>query len=141
MQFSSAVGRDRGGMLGAPETWKGSAMAKAKRSGGSEGRGRKGAAGRSKRAPGRRATTAGGARAPAEPRFRAFLAVSLDSYIADQQSGVGWLDPYFTPEIDFEAFWRTIGATVMGRATWSGRWPTGTRSRPKAGASFRPTAH
>jgi dihydrofolate reductase len=54
----------------------------------------------------------------AEPRFRASLAVSLDGYIADAAGEVGWLDPYFTPEIDFSAFVRTIGATVMGRATW-----------------------
>jgi len=52
------------------------------------------------------------------PRFRAFLAVSLDGYIADKRGGVGWLDPYFTPEIDFQAFFSTIGATVMGRATY-----------------------
>jgi len=52
------------------------------------------------------------------PRFRAFLAVSLDGYIADAGGGVDWLEPYFTPEIDFAAFFRTIGATVMGRATW-----------------------
>jgi dihydrofolate reductase len=44
--------------------------------------------------------------------------VSFDGYIADAEGGVGWLDPYFTPEIDFQAFFGTIGATVMGRATW-----------------------
>jgi dihydrofolate reductase len=54
----------------------------------------------------------------AEPRFRASLAVSLDGYIADAAGEVGWLDAYFTPEIDFPAFVRTIGVTVMGRATW-----------------------
>jgi dihydrofolate reductase len=58
------------------------------------------------------------AAAPAGPRFRAYLAVSLDGYIADREGGVGWLDPYFTPEIDFQAFFSTIGATVMGRTTW-----------------------
>lgn len=52
------------------------------------------------------------------PRCRASLAVSLDGYIADAAGEVGWLDPYFTPEIDFPAFVRTIGATVMGRSTW-----------------------
>jgi dihydrofolate reductase len=52
------------------------------------------------------------------PLFRAYLAVSLDGYIADRKGGVGWLDPYFTPQIDFQAFWRTIGAMVMGRATY-----------------------
>ena len=56
--------------------------------------------------------------APAQPRFRAYLAVSFDGYIADVEGGVGWLDPYFTPEIDFQAFFGTIGAMVMGRATW-----------------------
>jgi dihydrofolate reductase len=54
----------------------------------------------------------------AEPRFRAYLAMSLDGYIADAAGGVGWLDPYFSPEVDFMAFIRTIGATVMGRTTW-----------------------
>jgi len=52
------------------------------------------------------------------PRFRAFLSVSLDGYIADAGGGVDWLEPYFTPEIDFAAFFRTIGVMVMGRATW-----------------------
>ena len=93
-------------------------MAKAKPGGRSDGRGRRDAAGRSKREPGRPATPVGRAPAPPEPLLRAFLAVSLDGYIADRRGGVGWLDPHFTPEIDFQAFWRTIGATVMGRATW-----------------------
>lgn len=53
-----------------------------------------------------------------EPRLRASLAVSLDGYIADAAGEVGWLDPFFSPEIDFQAFFRTIGATVMGRTTW-----------------------
>lgn len=59
-------------------------------------------------------------RTPAEPhpRFRAYLAVSLDGYIADAAGEVGWLEPYTSPEIDFGAFFRTIGATAMGRATW-----------------------
>lgn len=52
------------------------------------------------------------------PRFRAFLAVSLDGYIADETGGVDWLNPYFSPEIDFGAFMKTIGLTVMGRATY-----------------------
>lgn len=54
----------------------------------------------------------------AEPRFRAYLAVSLDGYIADAAGEVGWLDPYFSPEVDFGAFFRSIGAMVMGRTTW-----------------------
>lgn len=54
----------------------------------------------------------------AEPRFRAYLAASLDGYIADAAGEVGWLDRYFSPEVDFMAFIRTIGAMVMGRTTW-----------------------
>lgn len=52
------------------------------------------------------------------PLLRAFLAVSLDGYIADKDGGVDWLNPYFTPEIDFGAFMKTIGVTVLGRATY-----------------------
>lgn len=58
---------------------------------------------------------------PRVPRFRAYLAVSLDGYIADSDGGVDWLNPYFSAEVDFPAFLRTIGITVMGRTTfdWS----------------------
>jgi dihydrofolate reductase len=67
----------------------------------------------------RQARSTKGRRAEAaEPRLRASLAVSLDGYIADADGEVGWLDPFFSPEIDFQAFFRTIGATVMGRTTW-----------------------
>jgi dihydrofolate reductase len=59
--------------------------------------------------------SAGDSRAPL---IRAALAISLDGFIADKDGNVEWLDPYFTPEIDFAAFMRTIGATVYGRTTW-----------------------
>lgn len=52
------------------------------------------------------------------PLLRVALAASLDGYIADKQGGVEWLNPYFSPEIDFEGFMATIGATVMGRKTY-----------------------
>ncbi|RIK68532.1 MAG: dihydrofolate reductase [Planctomycetota bacterium] len=52
------------------------------------------------------------------PLFRAYLAVSLDGYIADSRGSVDWLNPYFSPEIDFGAFMRSIGAIVVGRATY-----------------------
>lgn len=61
--------------------------------------------------------------APHEPLFRAFLAVSLDGYIADKTGGVGWLDAYHSPEIDFAGFMKTIGATVFGRTTYD--WAVG----------------
>ena len=52
------------------------------------------------------------------PRFRAYLALSVDGYIADGDGGVGWLDPYFSPELGFHEFIETVGATVMGRTTY-----------------------
>jgi dihydrofolate reductase len=57
-------------------------------------------------------------RARKGPLFRVMLAVSIDGYIADKQGGVKWLDPYFTPEIDFKGFVRTIGVSIMGRTTF-----------------------
>jgi dihydrofolate reductase len=56
--------------------------------------------------------------APHDPLFRAFLAVSLDGFIADKSGGVDWLNPYFSPEIDFAGFMRSIGITVYGRTTY-----------------------
>lgn len=50
--------------------------------------------------------------------LRASLAVSLDGYIADPTGGVDWLNNYFSPEIDFIGFMRTIGATIYGRTTF-----------------------
>ncbi len=57
-------------------------------------------------------------RAKRPPLIRAYLAVSLDGYIADRDDGVAWLDPFFSPEVDFAGFVKTIGATIMGRATY-----------------------
>jgi len=31
--------------------------------------------------------------------FRAYLALSLDGFIADADGGVEWLEPYFSPEV------------------------------------------
>jgi dihydrofolate reductase len=50
--------------------------------------------------------------------FRASIATSLDGYIATCDGGVGWLDPYFSPEIDFKGFMAEIGAILVGRATY-----------------------
>ncbi len=49
---------------------------------------------------------------------RAALAVSLDGYIADKRGGVEWLNPYFSPEMDFAGFMASLGASVMGRKTF-----------------------
>lgn len=52
------------------------------------------------------------------PLFRVQLALSLDGYIAAPDGSVKWLDPYFTPEIDFMGFMSKIGAVVMGHTTY-----------------------
>lgn len=56
------------------------------------------------------------------------LAVSLDGFLADADGGVPWLDPYATEEVDFPAFFHTLGCVVMGRRTYDqalgfGAWP------------------
>ena len=68
------------------------------------------------------------------PLFRASIATSLDGYISTRDGGVGWLDPYFSPEIDFKGFMAEIGVVVMGRTTYDhsrgmggGAWRSGPR--------------
>jgi len=61
------------------------------------------------------------------PRFRVYLAHSVDGYIADEDGGIAWLNPYFSPELGFHEFIKTIGVTVMGRVTYDqslemGKW-------------------
>jgi dihydrofolate reductase len=68
--------------------------------------------------PAARASAGGRAGGSKAPRVRAYIAVSLDGYIADAGGGADWLHPYFTDEIDFGAFMRTIGVTIMGRTTF-----------------------
>jgi len=51
-------------------------------------------------------------------RTRAYLAVSLDGYIADANGSVAWLDAFMDPEMDFPGFMSGIGASVMGRRTY-----------------------
>lgn len=54
----------------------------------------------------------------AVPLFCASLAMSLDGFIAREDGGVDWLNDYFTPEIDWEAFSKRFGAVVVGRKTF-----------------------
>lgn len=58
------------------------------------------------------------ARGSRGPLVRAALAVSLDGFIADAQGGVAWLNPFFSPEMDFAGFMKSIGVMVMGRKTF-----------------------
>jgi dihydrofolate reductase len=71
--------------------------------------------------PKKKTTPASSARPPTKPGrplLRAALAVSLDGYIADRKGGVEWLNPYFSNEIDFMGFTKSIGITVCGRKTF-----------------------
>lgn len=59
---------------------------------------------------------------------RAYLAISLDGKIADQSGGVGFLAPFEGMELGYDAFYATIDALVIGRATYDqvrgfGPWP------------------
>jgi dihydrofolate reductase len=54
----------------------------------------------------------------AHPLVRASLAVSIDGYVADKASSVDWLNPFFSDEMDFAGFMKSIGAAVMGRKTY-----------------------
>jgi len=62
--------------------------------------------------------------------IRLYVAASLDGFIADSDGGVGWLDPFDSPDTtaSYEAFIAQIGTIVMGRTTFDqvltfGEWP------------------
>lgn len=51
-------------------------------------------------------------------RVHLYVGISLDGYIAAPDGGVAWLDPYQDARAGFTPFIKTIGSTVMGRATY-----------------------
>jgi dihydrofolate reductase len=53
------------------------------------------------------------------PLFRAFLAVTLDGYIADTKGNVDYLDDFNSPETDFAGFMKSVAITVYGRTTFN----------------------
>jgi dihydrofolate reductase len=61
--------------------------------------------------------------------LRLYIAASLDGFIATSDGGVGWLDDYNSPELGYDAFMKSVGTVVMGRATFDqalgfgGPWP------------------
>ena len=59
----------------------------------------------------------------------AYVAVSLDGYIAAADGSVGFLDDYGSEEFDFHGFFATIDAVVMGSTTYEQvlgwGWPYG----------------
>lgn len=67
-------------------------------------------------------------------RFRAYLAASLDGYIADAEGGVDWLTPFAETDSGYRGFFEAVDTVVMGRRTYDrvraqGPWPyTGKRA-------------
>lgn len=59
----------------------------------------------------------------------AYVAVSLDGYIASEDGAVGFLDDFGSEEYDFHGFFDSIGAIVMGSRTYEQvlgwGWPYG----------------
>lgn len=59
----------------------------------------------------------------------AYLAVSLDGFIADSDGGVAFLDDFGSDEYAYEAFIDGIGAAIMGSSTYEQvlgfGWPYG----------------
>lgn len=61
-------------------------------------------------------------------RFRVYIAMSLDGYIATPDGGIGWLEPFFDEDYGYDSFMEEISCAVMGRATYEqvrgfGEWP------------------
>lgn len=52
------------------------------------------------------------------PRFRAYIASSLDGFIATADGGVDWLDPFNGLDYGYDAFYAEIGMVVMGRKSF-----------------------
>jgi dihydrofolate reductase len=79
------------------------------------------------------------------PRFRLYMAASLDGFIANADGGVEWLDPYDPYEVGFAEFVSAIGAIVMGRKSYEqmlafGPWPyAGKRTIVMTRSPFTPT--
>jgi dihydrofolate reductase len=64
----------------------------------------------------------------ARPRFRLYMAISLDGFIASRDGSVAWLEPYDPYQVGFGEFLSTVGSIVMGRKSYEqmlgfGPWP------------------
>ena len=62
------------------------------------------------------------------PRFRLYMATSLDGFIATPDGGVEWLKPFEAEDFGYEAFFDTIRTVILGRTTYEqiqsfGDWP------------------
>ncbi len=61
-------------------------------------------------------------------RFRAYIAASLDGYLADPEGGVDWLTPFADTDSGYRRFFDAVDTVVMGRRTYDsvrslGPWP------------------
>lgn len=61
-------------------------------------------------------------------RFRAYLGISLDGFIARQDGAVDWLEQFGADDYGYDAFFAEIGTIVMGRGSYDavlghGEWP------------------
>ena len=66
------------------------------------------------------------------PRFRLYMAISLDGFIASRDGTVRWLEPYDPYEVGFGEFLASVDTVVMGRRSYDqmlefGPWPYGGR--------------
>ena len=52
------------------------------------------------------------------PKFRVYLAASVDGYIADADGSVAWLDRFGADDYGYEAFSARINTVVMGRMSF-----------------------
>src|SRR5262245_7557711 len=55
---------------------------------------------------------------PHRPRFRLYMAISLDGFIASSDGTVQWLEAYDPYEVGFGEFLSSVGAIVMGRRSY-----------------------
>ncbi len=62
------------------------------------------------------------------PQIIAYVATSIDGYIAAKDGGVDWLNPYSIPELGFHEFLAGVDTVLMGRNSYDqilgfGKWP------------------
>lgn len=78
------------------------------------------------------------------PRFRVYIAQSLDGFIASPDGTIDWLDPFPAATFGFDDFIAEVGTIVMGRASYDqvrsfGDWPyAGTRTAVLTSRPFTP---
>ncbi len=75
----------------------------------------------------------------ARPRCAAFLAFSLDGFIARPDGRFDWLEPFEAEDHGYGAFFRSVDSLLVGRATWE--VVAGFREWPYAGKRVAVLTH